>query len=171
MPESKAPSKRTTRTARRRLALVAAVVICAISTAGCGSSQERLSAKALAAKGDAICERLKEALNVADEEAGQGGTVPARAKLSVLYAAAEEHGSNELAALTPEGISAEREWRQIVAKRRALIPYHHRLTKYALRDEVGKLEATYAAYKAAQWQMQLGFKHSRFGFKICWDIG
>jgi hypothetical protein len=152
--------------------MLAAVAFWAISIAGCaGGSQERLSTKALAAKGDVICEHLKEALNVADEKADQGGTVPARAKLSVLYAAAEEHGSSELAKLKPEGAAAEREWRQVIAKRRALIPYHHLITKYASRDELGKLEATYAAYKAAQWQMQLGFKHSRFGFKICWDIG
>lgn len=156
----------------RRAAPLAAVAALAGLLAGCGgSSPPHLSTKALATKGDAICERLKEALNVADEKAHQGATVPTRAKLSVLYAAAEQHSSNELAALKPQGASAEREWQQVIATRRALIPYHHRITKYASRDEVGKLETTYAAYKVAQGKMQLAFKHSRFGFKVCWEIG
>lgn len=120
-------------------------------------------------KGDAICTNLRKAINAADA-AAPWSTLANRAKLSVLYAAAEARASNELEALKPEA-SAEREWHQIIAKRRALIPYHHKLTKYSLSREVDKLEATYTAYKAAQWQMQLGFKNSRFGFKICWDIG
>lgn len=155
----------------RRAALLAATAAWAVSIAGCaGSSQERLSSKALAAKGDAICENLRRALNAADREAG-GVSVPDRAKLSALFAAAEERASNQLAKLKPEESSAEREWRQAIAKRRGLIPYHRRMVAYASRGEVDKLEATYTAYKAAQWQMRLAFKHTRFGFKICWDIG
>lgn len=155
-----------------RRAPVVAVAVCltALATTGCGGGAH-LSNKALATKGDAICERLREAINAADEQADEGNGLPNRAKLSVLYAAAEERASNQLAALEPEGVSAEREWQQVVALRRGLIPYHHLMTKYASLGDLDKLEATYTAYKAAQWQMRLGFKHSRFGFKICWDIG
>jgi hypothetical protein len=147
------------------------IVGVAISIVGCaGSSQQRLSSKELARKGDAICENLRRALNGADIEAG-GVNLRDRAKLSALFAAAEERASNQLAELKPEEPSAEGEWQQVIAKRRALIPYHRRMVKYASRGEADKLEATYKAYKVAQWKMQLGFKHSRFGFKICWDIG
>jgi hypothetical protein len=157
--------------AGRHTAQFVMIVGVAISIAGCaGSSQARLSSKELARKGDATCENLRRALNAADIQAG-GVSVPDRAKLSALFATAEERASNQLAKLEPEERSAEREWQQVIAKRRALIPYHHRMIKYASRGEVDKLEATYNAYKVAQWQMQLAFKHSRFGFKICWDIG
>jgi hypothetical protein len=168
MPGTRVPIK--VGGAARRASLLVAAIVLTISISGCGGSQERLTSKALAAKADAICEQLRYELNAADKQSGQGITVPDRAKLSVLYAAAEEHAANQLAKLKPEA-PAEQEWQQIIAKRRALIPYHHEMTKYASRGEVGKLEATYTAYKAAQRQMQLAFKYSRFGFKICWDIG
>lgn len=155
----------------RRAILLTAAVVLASSIGGCGgSSQERLSNKALAVKADAICYHLKEGINNADREASQGVTLADRAKLSIGYAAAEERGSDQLAKLKPEA-SAEREWHQAIAKRRALIPYHHLMTKYASRGEATKLEATYAAYKVYQWEMELGFKHTRFPFKLCWDIG
>jgi hypothetical protein len=156
-------------TARGAILLTAAIVS-AFSIAGCGgASQGRLSARELAAKGDAICERLKEALNAADREAGWY-SLAGRAKLSVLFAAAEERASNQLARLKPAA-SAESEWQQVVASRRALLPYHRLLTKYASHGEAKKLEATYKAYKVVQRRMQEDFRHSRFGFKICWDIG
>jgi|GEM_PF-5234318 len=180
MPGTKVPRTFGQGTPRRRAALLAALALSAVLIAGCGKASPAsstaseatgpLPSKVLAAKGDAICERLREALNAADREAG-GTTLPGRAKLSVLFAAAEERASNQLARLKPEEASAELEWQQAIAKRRALIAYHHRMTKYASHGEKGPLEATYKAYKVAQWQMQLGFKHSRFGFKICWDIG
>lgn len=117
-----------------------------------------------------ICKHLKEMLVASDGEVG-GVTLPDRARLSVLFAAAEARGSNELAALVPREASAEREWQHAIAKRRGLIAYHHLMTKYASRGEAGPLEATYRAYKTAQWQMQLTFKHTRFPLKLCWDIG
>jgi hypothetical protein len=160
-------------TSSRGRAVLLAMSLCAglaLSVAGCGNSGlKRLSTTALAAKGDAICERLKYALNAADGQAGWA-TLTSRAKLSVLFAAAEERASKQLAALKPQA-ALEPEWQRTVALRRALVPYHHRLAKYASRGEADKVEAVYTAYKAAQWRMQLAFKHSRFGFKICWDIG
>jgi hypothetical protein len=151
--------------------LPAAIVAISILPTGCaGGAEERLSPKALAAKADVICFHLKQGINSADAHSNNGRTIPDRAKLSVLYAAAEERATNQLAKLKPEA-SAEREWDRAIAKRRALVPYHHRMTKYASRGEVGKLETTYSAYKVFQWQMELGFKHTRFPFKLCWDIG
>jgi hypothetical protein len=161
---------------------VALLVIAAwaISLTGCGNDagtssaasdvkQGPLSNAALAAKADAICERLKGALNAADTEAGFS-TLRQRAKLSELFAAAEEKASNRLASLEAQP-SEEAEWQRISAARRALVPYHHRITKYALQGNQAKTEEAYRAYRKAQARMKEAFEHTHFPFKICWDIG
>jgi hypothetical protein len=177
MPGTKVPHPILQPPPRWRAARLAAIALAAISIAGCANSSPGrspatpgpLSYRALAAKADAICERLREALNAADAEAGWS-TLRSRAKLSVLFGSAEKRASDQLAELKPHA-SALPEWQRIVASRRGLVPYHRRITKYALRGDAAKVEATYSAYKKAQRRMQLAFKHSRFGFKICWDIG
>ncbi|HWF31426.1 MAG TPA: hypothetical protein VG188_02595 [Solirubrobacteraceae bacterium] len=151
--------------------IVVAIVGSSAIAGGCaGSSEGRISRKALAAKADVICFHIKQGINAADADSDNGIKTSDRAELSVLYAAAEQRGSDQMEKLKPEA-SAEREWHKAIAKRRALIPYHHRITKYASRGEVAPLEATYKAYKLLQWQMELGFRHTRFPFKLCGDIG
>jgi hypothetical protein len=158
-------------------ALLAVIAAIAVSLVGCSdssgtsatASQGPLPNAALASKADAICERLRGQLNDADREAGVY-TLRQRAKLSELFAAAEERASDQLAALKPQP-SEEVEYEKLIALRRALVAYHHKIIKYALQGDKAKVETAYSEYKVAQRKMLNAFKYSRIGFKICWDIG
>lgn len=159
-----------------RAAPLAAIAALAVSLPGCGggdtsatASQGPLSNAALATKADAICTRLRAALNAADREAGFY-TLRQRAKLSELFAAGEERASDQLEALKPQP-SEEAEYMHLIALRRGLVAYHHKLIKYALQGNHDKVETAYSEYKVAQRKMLDAFKHSPIGFKICWDIG
>lgn len=123
----------------------------------------------LVTQADAICERLKLALSAADRNAG-GYDEAARGRLSALFATAEEKAIGQLAQLQPPA-SAAQEWQRLIAYRRALLGYHHKMSKYASHGETAGMESTYAAYKVAQTQLLEATKRSKLAFKVCSRTG
>lgn len=167
------------RTRWKRASLLSAIALSLLSIPGCGgdsstaapstTSTSQKGQAAFVAKADAVCERLRLALNAADRNAG-GYTEAGRARLSVMFAAGEEKAAAQLAKLEPPA-SAAQKWQQLIAYRRALVGYHHKLTKYASLHETSRLESTYEAYKVAQRRMLDAFQRSKLGFKVCSSIG
>jgi hypothetical protein len=154
-----------------KAALPAVLLAGTIWALGCGSDRSQATAAAVrtpaafVARADAICKRIKTTI-VRGEEIINGFTDPDRAKISILYAKAEGRGADELSQLRPPG-GNEREWQRIAGRRRGLIAWHRKLTKFALRGEHERLEKTYADYKVAQKKMLEGFEKSGFDFKVC----